>query len=52
MLGNVLAPSGQAPCPKNGTKAVLETFVKERVTKATELMTAPGLGDGEKNNLA
>ena len=34
--------------PENGTKVLYETPVKERVAKATELMTAPGLGDGEK----
>ena len=34
--------------PQNGTKVLYETLVKERIAKATELMTAPWLGDGEK----
>ena len=36
------------PVPENGTKVLYETLVKERIAKATELMTAPWLGDGEK----
>ena len=53
--GNVLAHVGQRACPKwastvpqNGTKVLYETLVKERIAKATELMIAPWLGDGEK----
>ena len=53
--GKQLAPVEKAayPCwastvPQNGTKVLYETLVKERIAKATELMTAPWLGDGEK----
>ena len=53
--GKLLAPIEKAPCPcwastvpQNGTKVLYETLVKERIAKATELMTAPWLGDGEK----
>ena len=41
-------PYGASTVPQNGTKVLYETLVKERIAKATELMTAPWLGDGEK----
>ena len=43
-MGNIRA----ANVPQNGTKVLYETLVKERIAKATELMTAPWRGDGEK----
>ena len=47
-VGQRACPKWASTVPQNGTKVLYETLVKERIAKATELMTAPWLGDGEK----